>query len=109
LTEKIIRLERLAEKNDRATTTSSKVVGAIASGAMPRTCREAHLADPSLTSGMYWIDPDGQDVGDSPIYVYCDIVSGYSTFKKLLVDKEIQIRNWVIQKPHRFSTTANRP
>ncbi len=43
---------------------------------MPRTCREAHLADPSLTSGMHWIDPDGQAVGDDPIYVYCDMKSG---------------------------------
>jgi hypothetical protein len=43
---------------------------------MPRTCREAHQADPSLTSGMYWIDPDGQAVGDDPIYVYCDMNSG---------------------------------
>nr|CAH0103929.1 unnamed protein product [Daphnia galeata] len=43
---------------------------------IPRTCREAHLADPSLTSGMHWIDPDGQAVGDDPIYVYCDMISG---------------------------------
>jgi hypothetical protein len=48
----------------------------IARSAMPRTCREAHQADPSLTSGMYWIDPDGQAVGDDPIYVYCDMNSG---------------------------------
>jgi hypothetical protein len=25
---------------------------------------------------MYWIDPDGQAVGDAPIYVYCDMISG---------------------------------
>jgi hypothetical protein len=43
---------------------------------MPRTCREAHLADPTLTSGMHWIDPDGQAVGNDPIYVYCDMNSG---------------------------------
>jgi hypothetical protein len=48
----------------------------IARSAMPRTCREAHLADPTLTSGMHWIDPDGQAVGDDPIYVYCDMNSG---------------------------------
>ena len=46
---------------------------------IPRTCREAHLADPSLTSGMHWIDPDGQAVGDDPIYVYCDMTSGNET------------------------------
>ncbi len=25
---------------------------------------------------MHWIDPDGQGVGDDPIYVYCDMTSG---------------------------------
>ncbi len=40
------------------------------SAAMPRTCREARLSNPALTSGMYWIDPDGQAVGDDPISVY---------------------------------------
>ncbi len=41
-----------------------------------RTCRETIAADPFLTSGMYWIDPDGQAVGDDPIYVYCDLNKG---------------------------------
>ena len=50
-----------------------------AKSGIPRTCREAHLADPSLTSGMHWIDPDGQAVGDDPIYVYCDMTSGNET------------------------------
>ena len=26
-----------------------------------------------IKSGMYWIDVDGQGVGEPPIYVYCDI------------------------------------
>ena len=53
---------------------------------IPRTCREAHLADPSLTSGMHWIDPDGQAVGDDPIYVYCDMISGIQRcFKNILL------------------------
>lgn len=43
---------------------------------IPRTCLEAHLIDPSISSGKYWIDPDGQGVGDAPIYVYCDMTSG---------------------------------
>ena len=42
----------------------------------PRTCRELRAADPTLTSGMHWIDPDGQGVGDAPIYVYCDMTKG---------------------------------
>lgn len=46
----------------------------------PRTCREAHAMDPSLGSGMHWIDPDGQGTGDEPISVYCDMSKGtYST------------------------------
>jgi hypothetical protein len=43
---------------------------------IPRTCRELRAVDPSLSSGMHWIDPDGQGVGDDPIYVYCDMTSG---------------------------------
>ena len=30
----------------------------------PKTCLEARTADPSLESGMFWIDPDGQSRGD---------------------------------------------
>jgi hypothetical protein len=43
---------------------------------IPRTCRELRAANPSLSSGMQWIDPDGQETGDGPIYVYCDMSSG---------------------------------
>ena len=46
------------------------------SGRTPRTCRELHAADPSLPSGMQWIDPDGQGVGDGSIYVYCNMTAG---------------------------------
>ena len=42
----------------------------------PRTCRELRASDPTLTSGMHWIDPDGQAVGDDPIYVYCNMTTG---------------------------------
>lgn len=52
----------------------------VLKSAVPRTCREARAADPSLSSGMYWIDPDGQGVGDGPIYVYCDMTSGKIIF-----------------------------
>ena len=41
-----------------------------------RTCRELLMTNPSLPSGMQWIDPDGQGVGDDPIYAYCDMTSG---------------------------------
>ena len=41
-----------------------------------RTCREVRDSNPTLTSGMYWIDPDGQGVGDAPISVYCNMTTG---------------------------------
>ncbi len=43
---------------------------------IPRTCQELRAADPSLPSGMQWIDPDGQGVGDDPINVYCNMTTG---------------------------------
>ena len=43
---------------------------------MPRSCAEAHSADPALQSGNYYVDPDGTNVGDDPIYVYCDMSTG---------------------------------
>jgi hypothetical protein len=83
LEEKISRLE-LALKVQRETHSESallkteKEIGRQVAGksAMPRTCQDARSADPSLSSGMYWIDPDGQGVGDAPIQVYCDMASG---------------------------------
>jgi hypothetical protein len=60
------------------------------STAMPRTCREARLSNPALSSGMYWIDPDGQGVGDDPISVYCDMASG----KIILITTNIVPVNW---------------
>ncbi len=42
-----------------------------------RTCGEIREDDPTLTSGWYWIDPDGPDsLGDDPIYVYCNMATG---------------------------------
>ena len=43
---------------------------------MPRTCRDIRDAHPSQSSGMYWIDPDGQGVGDDPIVVSCNMTTG---------------------------------
>ncbi len=43
---------------------------------IPRTCQELRMTNPSLPSGMQWIDPDGQGVGDDPINVYCNMTTG---------------------------------
>lgn len=49
-------------------------------GGVFRTCQEMYDQVPTLVSGWYWIDPDGQASGDSAIYVYCDVVSGNFNF-----------------------------
>jgi hypothetical protein len=43
-----------------------------------RTCHGLRSVDHFLTSGMYWIDPDGKGVGEDPIYVFCNMTSGIS-------------------------------
>ena len=55
---------------------------------MPRSCAEARSADPTLQSDNYYVDPDGTNVGDEPIYVYCDMSTGnmiHSTQNTLLL------------------------
>lgn len=56
--------------------------------AILRTCLEIHETDPSLNSGMYWIDPDGIGVGDGAIYVYCDMTSG-KALKKIVFQSSL--------------------
>lgn len=69
LMDKIRYLENVIEKLEKKYDTLSGNVGA-------RTCHELMSSDPTLDSGMYYIDPDGWNAGDSPIYVYCNKTSG---------------------------------
>ena len=32
--------------------------------------------NPFFKSGSFWIDPDGDGIGDDPIHVYCDMENG---------------------------------
>ena len=43
-----------------------------------RTCNEMKSSG-TTKSGYYWIDPDGQNFGEKPIYVYCDMGTGKRT------------------------------
>ncbi len=78
------RLTSLLEAAELPVSTDSKLfpvkkeisIRSTGKSGSPRTCRELQATDPSLSSGMHWIDPDGQGVGDDPIYVYCDMTSG---------------------------------
>jgi hypothetical protein len=69
LERKIHQLEVVLQNEKKTNQVNSK-------SATPRTCREVRDSNPALTSGMYWIDPDGQGVGDAPISVYCNITTG---------------------------------
>jgi hypothetical protein len=61
------------------------VLKSCTKGVMPRSCHEVRMTDPSLPTDVYWINSDGQDVGDDPIQVNCDMSTGIITlFKKYL-------------------------
>ena len=78
LEEKDLQQELLIKEllKEREINSASRERSAGRSFLFPRTCRELRATDPSLNSGMHWIDPDGQGVGDDPIYVYCDMATG---------------------------------
>ena len=59
-----------------ANTRHQNVIQSSGKSGISRTCRELRAANPSIASGMQWIDPDGQGIGDDPIYVYCDMSTG---------------------------------
>ena len=61
---------------EQSETEKSEPSSKVARAAIYRTCHETRLADPSLASGIYWIDPDGIGAGDDPISVYCDTTTG---------------------------------
>ena len=64
----------MAMKNERQSVSTSSAITKLA---IFRTCREVRAADdPTLASGMHWIDPDGQGIGEDPIYVYCNMATG---------------------------------
>ena len=74
---KVTRLEEIINsQNERDVGSAIGEISVGRSVSFPRTCRELRASDPTLASGMHWIDPDGQGVGDDPIYVYCDMVKG---------------------------------
>ena len=87
LEKKLIRLDVLENKvqqqesliiamNNERQMESVSTSGATTKFAIFRTCREVRAADPTLASGMLWIDPDGQGIGEDPIYVYCNMATG---------------------------------
>ncbi len=75
---------------------------------IPRTCRELRASNPSFASGMQWIDPDGQGIGDDPIYVYCDMSTGWKLIQFLLLTKKFSI-HFCYKDPLQLFTTVSLP
>ncbi|XP_046458291.1 uncharacterized protein LOC124205042 [Daphnia pulex] len=69
-----------------------------------RTCREIRSNDLSLPSGMYWIDPDGQGVGDDAIFVHCDMTTGTTS---VLHDSESPMNVGHCVEPGCYSRAIN--
>jgi hypothetical protein len=75
-------LERKIHQLEVVLQNEKKINQGNGKSATPRTCREVRDGNPALTSGMYWIDPDGQGVGDPPISVYCNMTTGICNYLK---------------------------
>jgi hypothetical protein len=70
-------IQVLQEKVGIQAETASRVQRQVQiSPAVGRTCHELRAASPAITSGYYWIDPDGVGVGDKAIRVYCNMTNG---------------------------------
>ena len=47
---------------------------------LPKTCQDLiSTANSSLKSGMYFIDPDGENRGEPAFMVYCNMTTGKAT------------------------------
>ena len=78
----------------------------VAAGArvsMPRTCYAARKSNPSLPSGIYWIDPDGEKMGDPPILVFCNMTTG---MYRQLSSQSPNLNHRYIQETRSSNTTA---
>ena len=89
LEEKVSRLEAKVKqqesflfslKRERSSSTGAVDNKQHTQNAAHRTCGEALATDFTSKSGMYWIDPDGQDIGDDAIHVYCNMTTGIYIF-----------------------------
>jgi hypothetical protein len=72
----------------------------------PRSCYEI-AADPTKPSGNYMIDPDGQDVGEDPITVICNMAVGGSTLISHDSEAEIEAAHCATEKC--YNRTINYP
>lgn len=70
----------------------SPTAGKPGKSSTPRTCLELRSTNPVLSSGIHWIDPDG-DGGESPITVYCNMTTGLTLLHLKMKRKFRSIQN----------------
>jgi hypothetical protein len=103
---RVLELETATEESPIQTDSLEFLNRSSRKSSNPRTCREIHSSDPSLPSGMYWIDPDGQGVGDDAIYVHCDMATGIPIIVQYfaIIISDLKFK---IQERLRFFTIAS--
>ena len=73
---KIRELSKVKELEESLLDLESIMKSLLRNGIHFKTCADLRATNPFLQSGMYWIDPDGQGIGDDPIRVFCDMTNG---------------------------------
>ena len=58
-----------------------------------RSCAEAFSADPTIPSGDYYVDPDGANIGDRPIIVYCNMSTGIGNIPIIIMMQSYLLMN----------------
>lgn len=83
LEEKIITLENRIQWQEAALGSSGLKDAPAGRVLLPRSCQEAFEQTMPPQSGFYTIDPDGENIGELPISVYCDKTSDGEQFENI--------------------------
>lgn len=83
LEEKISALENRLQWQEAALSSSGFKDAPTGRALLPRSCQEAFEQTMSPQSGFYTIDPDGENIGELPISVYCDKTSDGEQFESI--------------------------
>ena len=81
------------------------------SGCIKASCKQLHEAFPELGSGVYTIDPDGENAGSAPFQVYCDMATSGGGWTMCYSEKEgmVHLQTQVVYDPgHPMGTPGYR-
>ena len=63
---------------------------------LARSCYEILMADPTVKSDNYYIDPDGSSVGEPPIQVFCDMSTGIILREIIFLYTFVKLTNVIV-------------